>query len=396
MSDRHTSSQRPRATGRPTTDLGGTHLPEGKHLASTGGRPSQHVAATNLPEVKPRASSSDRAAQAVRGTNLPVSGAVGSQTGSRSTGSRATNLPESGGSRSQAGGGGQAVGGSFLPVSKLADLSDGGQGQGVGGTNLPVGSSRMQAVRQGPGSGGTNPPDSPEPPSSSTPSRGRRTGPGVPGYLQGKGEGKTWKPDEAIAALRAEAEDTIAQLQGMLVELERVEHAFVLVRQAFERTQPPMFNRMTVRWWITQTGQPRVPTLVQVRGTPQGKERPTAVTSPGVRLRKDGAYALNHDLNREVVRIYWQLHALRAEYRDALQGVRKESKGRRGRSAAIAKAARRLLQIRAEATSRLIAVGYEFKPIHLDLPDDGLPDHFWAADGPDLDAVISTAEDHHE
>lgn len=371
MSDRDTSPQRARAMRRPTKDSGRTHLPEGRHPAPTGDRPSKGRAGTNLPEDQRLALPSDRAIQGVGGINLPVSGV----------------------SRSHAGGGAQAGGESFLPVSRLADLSGAAQGPVAGGTNRPVGSSRMHTGSQGKESGGANPPDSPEPPSSSEPSRGRRTGPGVPGYLQGKGEGKTWKPDEAIAALRAEAQDTIAQLQGMLVELERVEHAFVLVRQAFERTQPPMFNRMTVRWWITQTGQPRVPTLVQVRGTPQGKERPTAITSPGVRLRKDGAYALNHDLNREAVRIYWQLHALRAEYRDALQGVRKESKGRRGRSAAIDKAARRLLQIRAEATSRLIAVGYEFKPICLDLPDDGLPDQFWSDSGPNLDAVTSPAED---
>lgn len=206
-----------------------------------------------------------------------------------------------------------------------------------------------------------------------TPVKKRRRG--VVGYMAGKGGHSTWRPTEALEALRAEGAVLRGEVEALLQEAERIEMAFVHVRRALERSQPPMFNRLTVKWWKLRGDGRRVPVLVQVRSDPHGREKPMRVEDRRVRLRRDGGYGLNFDLARRAFDLYWVLWTLRAEVHDDLATLAKLLRRQRRRVGVLDARARDLLDIRAEATARLRDVGVQFEPVVL--PEAGLPDGFW-------------------
>lgn len=188
--------------------------------------------------------------------------------------------------------------------------------------------------------------------------RGSRRKGSVVGYLRGRGSDATTGPDEAVAALRAELEYVRSVLDELAEEVVSVEEAFAEVRATFQRTQPPNYGRMTVSWWKLRGGGRRVPVLVQVRGNRNGAERPTRVDRRA-KLRKDGGFALNHDLNQRAVDLYWALWGLRCEVHDDLARVAQALRRRRTKARAIAERVAEVRETRREAIRRLRMVGYE-------------------------------------
>lgn len=180
----------------------------------------------------------------------------------------------------------------------------------------------------------------------------------VVGYLRGRGGPATASPEEALAALVAELECARGMLEELVEEAVEVEKAFAEVRSALQRTQPPMFGRMVVSWWKLRAGGKRVPVLVQVKGDARGNEKPVRVDRRA-RLRKDGGFALNHDLNQRAVDLYWALWGLRCEVHDDLARLAQVLRRRRTKAKVIAARVAEVKAVRAEAVRRLKLVGYE-------------------------------------
>jgi hypothetical protein len=199
------------------------------------------------------------------------------------------------------------------------------------------------------------------------------------GYLRGRGGRSVAGPEEAIAELRGEIREIAEGLEAILAEAERVEEAFLHVRRAFERTQPPIFKRLTVRWWRARKGERRVPCLIQVDGDGLGREKPVRRFDRRVRRRTDGGFGLNADLAGEVFEIYWALWSLRCELQDDLSRLAAIVRGRRKKLGRVDRLAYDAVRARAEATDRLRRVGFEFDPVPV--PEWPLPEGFWAEDG---------------
>lgn len=161
-----------------------------------------------------------------------------------------------------------------------------------------------------------------------------------------------------MAALQAELEFVRGVLDELAAEVVAVEEAFAEVRATLQRTQPPNYGRMTVSWWKLRGGGRRVPVLVQVRGDRNGAERPTRVDRRA-KLRKDGGFALNHDLNQRAVDLYWALWGLRCEVHDDLARVAQALRRRRTKAHAIAERVSEVRETRREAIRRLKMVGYD-------------------------------------
>lgn len=191
----------------------------------------------------------------------------------------------------------------------------------------------------------------------------------VVGYLKGRGDGATWSPDGSLKDLREEAVEMRRRLDVLIEDLEVAEQSFVAVRRAFDRTQPPIFNRFQVRWWKLWGGGPRVPCLVIVAGTQRGDEKPTRVKDRRTKPRKDSGFALNHDLNLRVIDTYWALWSLREEARDRWAKLAKAFAGMRPVADIVRARVAELEQIRDQATERLRLVGYEYR----DSPADDVP-----------------------
>lgn len=216
---------------------------------------------------------------------------------------------------------------------------DGGDGRGVAGDAAGAGAGAGGAVAGG--------------------REGRKKR--VVGYLKGRGDGATWSPDGSLKDLREEAVEIRRRLDVLIEDLEEAEQAFVAVRRAFDRTQPPIFNRFQVRWWKLWGGGPRVPCLVIVAGTQRGDEKPTRVKDRRTKPRKDSGFALNHDLNLRVIDTYWALWSLREEARDRWTRVAKAFAGMRPVAEVVRARVAELEQIREQATERLRLVGYEYR-----------------------------------
>jgi len=201
----------------------------------------------------------------------------------------------------------------------------------------------------------------------------------VVGYLRGRGGRKTADPAGALSVLRGEIREIAVGLTELLAEAERVEEAFLHVRRAFERVQPPMYGRMAVRWWLVNRTGRRVPCLIQVRGDGQGREKPVRVMDRRVRRRTDGGYGLNADLAKEVFEVYWALWALRCSVQEDLSRLAQVLRGRRKKVGQVDRLAWDSVRLRAEATDRLRRVGFSFDAEGV--PEWPLPEGFWGEGG---------------
>lgn len=199
------------------------------------------------------------------------------------------------------------------------------------------------------------------------------------GYLRGRGGRHTAGPEDAIASLRGEIREIAAGLEAILAEAERVEEAFLHVRRAFERTQPPIYNRLTVRWWRAHKGERRIPCLIQVQGDGQGREKPVRRFDRRVKRRTDGGFGLNADLAGEVFETYWALWSLRSELQDDLSRLAAIVRGRKKKLGQVDRLTWGVVKVRAEATERLRRMGFEFAPESV--PEWPLPEGFWEAGG---------------
>lgn len=181
---------------------------------------------------------------------------------------------------------------------------------------------------------------------------------GVVGYMQGKGGEHTRSPVEAVEDWRA----VFALLRGRVDALETqamaVEDALGRVARTLERSQPPMFKAVFVRWWALRGGQRRAPVLVRREGSPGGKVRFVQV-GPEVKLRRDRGFGLCADLAQQAVRDFRALVAVRNELLDAVSaaGAAVGNGGAR-RERVVVAAMERMTQAADEAERRLREVGY--------------------------------------
>lgn len=140
-------------------------------------------------------------------------------------------------------------------------------------------------------------------------------------YLSGRGGvGVTDVPDEALREVAGRISVVEARLAGLMVEVERVERALEVVRDALHVSQPPMWKRLMVRWW-KGGGLWREPMLVQVVAGKRGKMDLRRVKSAAVKLRADRGFALNADVAAKAHRLFWRLVRRRRELLEVLGRV---------------------------------------------------------------------------
>lgn len=178
-------------------------------------------------------------------------------------------------------------------------------------------------------------------------------------YLSGRGGGETFAPDGAIDEWRATLLALRGRIDQLLAEGERVERAFEDVKFALDRSQPPMWKRVAVRWWRLRGGGPRTPVLIRVESGPNNREKPVRVERPGIVLRRDRGFGLCADLAKRGVAAYWGLWAIRSELQAEVVRVKK-SLGRRveKRQRDVDRIVAEARMIRSEAEGRLQMVGY--------------------------------------
>lgn len=138
------------------------------------------------------------------------------------------------------------------------------------------------------------------------------------------------------------------------------------VNLAMRWSQPPMFKRTSIRWWVSHGGRRREPVVVQELGGPNGRAKPTPVNSR-VQLRTDRGFGLCADLARQAFRAFWTLRAIRKETHDRIAALARAVKPLERRGAVIARVREEMAGVVREATSRLREVGY-------DLPRDDYVD----------------------
>lgn len=187
------------------------------------------------------------------------------------------------------------------------------------------------------------------------------------GYLSGSGGAGTWSAAEAQAEWRAEIGALRGRIEGLLEEVIALEEGFEQVKWALDRTQPRMFNRVTVSWWRLRGGDRKTPVLVRVEGGPNGTEKPVRVTTAGIKLRTDRGFGLCADLAKRAVVSYWRLWKLRQEVSDELGRLgtalgRRPDKRRERVGLVVAEAT----EVRREAEERLREIGYDVPELAID------------------------------
>jgi len=187
--------------------------------------------------------------------------------------------------------------------------------------------------------------------------------PGVAGYLKGRGsEDLTLGPVGAGLELTDRVTELGSRIQALLSEVAVVDDALVAVRDALDVSQPPMWNRVVLRWW-RMSGR-RKPVLGRTR-MEGGRLVVEVIRRLGaIKLRKDRGFALNADLVAKAVRLFWVLERRRV----VLVGMLSKAE----RALAMARAERleagradvgrwrdEAMELRREAVRRLRMVGFE-------------------------------------
>lgn len=199
---------------------------------------------------------------------------------------------------------------------------------------------------------GTHPGAAPE---SDAPGRKRRE---AVGYLAGRGGLETQTPDGTISDIRLH----FAELRGRVDELEAeaiaIEQALAGVNEALHRTQPPMFKRTAIRWWIPRGNRKREPVMIQELGGAKGRMKPTAVNQR-VQLRTDRGFGLCADLAKQAFRAFWTLKAIRKETHAKIAALGRAVKPMERRGAVVARVQAEMAEVVREAQGRLRDVGYD-------------------------------------
>lgn len=181
------------------------------------------------------------------------------------------------------------------------------------------------------------------------------------GYLKGRGGADTLTPDAAKAEWRDVFARMRADLDALELEVLAVEDALGDTARALNRSQPPMYRQMVVRWWKMGgwSGQRREPVMVRLEGGAGGRIKPV-VAGRGVRLRTDRGFGLCADLAKLAVRDFWALSHMRKELATQVSGIgRSLTVGAARRGRAVAEVRERMAGIVREAEDRLRVVGYE-------------------------------------
>lgn len=195
------------------------------------------------------------------------------------------------------------------------------------------------------------------------PSRKRRQ---VVGYIAGRGGLETQTPEATISEIRDHFAELRSRVDALEAEAIAIEEAMAGVNRALRWSQPPMFRRMSIRWWVSHGGRRREPVMVQELAGPNGRAKPTPVNSR-TQLRTDRGFGLCADLARQAFRAFWALRAVRKETHERIAALARAVKPLERRGAAVARIRDEMAEVVREATSRLREVGY-------DLPRDDYVD----------------------
>lgn len=180
----------------------------------------------------------------------------------------------------------------------------------------------------------------------------------VVGYMEGRGGLETSSPDAAMAAWDAELSHSASLLGDLIEEAKQIELAMAEVRHLLRLSQPAMWDRYSVRWWVPYTGSRRLPVLVREQSGIKGRVKPVRVTTRGTKIRVDRGFSLNADLTKEAVDTYWLLWNMRESVVAELTRINKALSGdKQKRRGAVQNLAERMRDLQAEAQGRLTDVG---------------------------------------
>lgn len=177
------------------------------------------------------------------------------------------------------------------------------------------------------------------------------------GYLAGRGGEETLTPEATISEIRAHFSELRSRVDALEAEAIAIEEGMAEVNQALRWSQPPMFKRTSVRWWVSHGGRRREPVVVQELGGPNGRAKPTPVDSR-VHLRTDRGFGLCADLARQAFRAFWALRAVRRETHDRVAALARAVKPLERRGAVVSRVRAEMAGVTLEARRRLREVGY--------------------------------------
>lgn len=180
------------------------------------------------------------------------------------------------------------------------------------------------------------------------------------GYMKGRGGGSTRDAGETIAELQEQFASLRAAIDVMEAQAVGIERSLEAVGRTLERSQPPMWHRVLLRWWKARGGASRVPMFIrEERSGGERSVKPTIV-GPGVKLRRDAGFGLCADIAAEAVRSGRGLLELRRELMEQLADLKRVAgRGAKRRDKVVGDVQERMGELREEAVSRLRAVGYD-------------------------------------
>lgn len=178
------------------------------------------------------------------------------------------------------------------------------------------------------------------------------------GYLAGRGGPETLTPEATMADIRRNFAELRSRVDALEAEALAIEEAMAEVNEALFRTQPPMFKRTSIRWWILRGGRKREPVVVQELAGANGRMKPTPVDAR-VRLRTDRGFGLCADLAKQAFKAFWTLKSIRKQTHTAISEVSRALKPVERRGAVVARVRGEMAGVVQEATQRLRDVGYD-------------------------------------
>lgn len=178
------------------------------------------------------------------------------------------------------------------------------------------------------------------------------------GYLAGRGGVDTLTPDATMADIRRHFAELRGRVDALEAEALALEEAMAGTNEALFRTQPPMFKRTAIRWWIARGGGKREPVAVQELGGAKGRVKPTLVDQR-VRLRTDRGFGLCADLAKQAFKAFWTLKGIRKQTHANIAALSRVLKPVERRGAVIARVRSEMAEVVQEARGRLRDVGYD-------------------------------------
>jgi hypothetical protein len=182
---------------------------------------------------------------------------------------------------------------------------------------------------------------------------------GAVGYMRGRGSEATRTPKEAETEWLAVVDGLRARLDDIEADGLALLKATEAVGEALDKSQPPMFRRMVVRWWRLSGGGRRRPVLARVEAGAKQHIKLT-VAHPNHQLRTDRGFGLCADLARRGVTAFWALHAERRALDSLVVALgRTLNRGRAQRREIVRCVTDEAQRLTVEAKERLVSVGYD-------------------------------------